>query len=240
MNKLFFLFTLFVYINCTLAKAQVEFGMESGIGSYNMKDLKELNNSILNDMPFDVKVVNDFPAFFYYRPSVFYGTHGYKFGLSLSWQSTGSRISGKDYTGEYKFDMNVKSYMPELFVSLPIISRKIECSLQGTVGISNSNLEIKEYFMVYDTLLTNTSYKFKGHNVALEPGFRIKYPIKKLTAGFYLGYQIMLYSQTFYIDNPRNKLQNEKTKNDIKPNWSGFRMGISINYFVDLSKIKLF
>jgi hypothetical protein len=71
---------------------QASFGLQGGIGTFHMKGLKSINETIVSGLSFDSRIVSDFPPFFYYRPSVKVKINDLTLGLVYTFQSTGSRV----------------------------------------------------------------------------------------------------------------------------------------------------
>ncbi len=227
------LITLLVLISLTRANSQeISFAFQSGVGAYSMKGLKNINNEIPKGLPFETKLVSDFPAYLYYRPSLIVRFDNFAVGLVYSFQSTGSRISAKDYSGEYRFDMLVRSHTPGIYCEYKLSGEdSFDFNLYAIIGPSFSRLETKERFFVADTLLSNENYKFKAQNYFIEPGINILYPVNAFSFGMNLGYFIQFGDQAYYTGtDKRNVLYDPKSSAPIKPDWNGIRVGLSVAY----------
>ncbi|MGD0755168.1 MAG: hypothetical protein ABR927_08925 [Bacteroidales bacterium] len=227
------LITLLLLISFIRANSQeFNFGFQTGIGTYSMKGLKNINTSVPQGLPFDTKLVADFPAYFYYRPSMILRFKGFGLGLVYSFQSTGSRISAKDYSGEYRFDMKVRSSAPGIYCEVKLTAENnFNFYLYSIIGPSFSNLETKEYFNVADTMLINANYKFKAQNYYIEPGINILFPVKAFSFGLNFGYLVQFGDQAFYTGNDKkNILFDAKNQVSVKPDWNGIRGGLSVFY----------
>jgi hypothetical protein len=207
-------------------------GIQTGIGSYSMLGLKDLNKTVIPNLSFKAKLVSDFPPYFYYRPEFMIRYNNLNIGLVYSFQSTGSRISSKDYSGVYHFDMIVNSHTPGFKFDVDFTTEKrFRISLYSILGVSFSNLKISEYFRVSDSVLIDNSIRFKSMNYFLEPGLTYKYPYKSFVFGINVGYLIPFGNEAFYTNNNKNnKLYNESNREFIKPDWNGFRLGISVTF----------
>lgn len=227
------LITLFLLISFIRANSQeFNFGFQSGIGTYSMKGLKNINSEVPQGLPFDTKLVADFPAYFYFRPTMLIRFNNFCLGLVYSFQSTGSRISAKDYSGEYRFDMKVKSNAPGIYCEITLSAEdNFRFNLYSIIGPSFSNLETKEYFNVADTVLRNANYKFKAQNFYIEPGINFLLPLKAFSFGINLGYLVQFGDQAFYTgNNKKNILFDTKNQVSVKPDWDGIRIGLSVFY----------
>ena len=218
--------------NCIYSQ-DIKLGFKTGIGIYSMSGLKIINNAVPLTLPFDTKLVSNFPPYFYYQPAFLIRFANYSLGLVYSFQSTGSRISGNDYSGEYRFDMKVNSNNPGIHGEISIISRpKFQISLYSSFGVAFSNLKMNEYLNIQDSVLMNETYKFKALNYYFEPGINTTYTITSLlSVGINAGYFIQFGDQAFHLDgNKENKLIDPNNRKPVKPDWKGFRLGLSFFY----------
>ena len=237
MKKVFHIVILILISTLQGNSQQLDAGIQAGFGTYSMKDLKMINSTISSDLPFDTKVVEDFPIYFYYRPYILVNTRYVSFGPVYTFQSTGSRVSGKDYSGEYRFDMMVNSSAPGIYgeVYLKPVN-KVQGSVYTIFGGLFSNLKMNEYLVVQDEVMTDDDYSFKSSNFFLEPGFNLRYPVKFLKLGINAGYLFQFGGKSFYFaDNKDAELINNKTGDPVKSGWNGFRIGLSVSCILKLS-----
>jgi len=226
-KSIIILLTYFSLIAANIYSQQFQFGIESGIGTYQMSALKSTNSDIQKGIPFDTKLVSNFPAYFYYRPTVELVFKHFGIGLNYSFLSTGSRISGKDYSGEYNFDMLIHSNTPSIFGEYYLNpDNKFPISFYLNFGRYYTTLNIKEHFSLGDSTLTNNYENYKAQNFYTEPGMKIYYPYKSFRIGFDIGYALQFSGKGFYLNNNIN----QKMADSKIPNWSGFRIGISLIY----------
>ncbi len=205
---------------------EIQYGIGTGIGSYNMGDLKKINNEVLQNLPFESKIVSNFPSFFYYQPSIILREKNFGFGICYKFESTGSRISSSDYSGEYRYDMIIYSNSPCFIAVYDIsVSNNIRIGLYALAGLVFTNLKMNEYLHVIDTTLTNSTYKFNAQNEIVEPGFSVNYNLKNIGLMLNLGYLIQTKDGSFSTNNDQNS-----NTNSIKPNWNGYRIGLTFFY----------
>jgi hypothetical protein len=224
---------ILVILSATYSNAQKPgIELEFGIGSYKMENLKELNKYIQKEIAFKTEITDNFPVFPCFKASAFLLNNQKQFGLSISFHSTGSRISAQDFSGEYKYDNLLKAYLAGLFIQAP--ARKIgKMQLEGRLegGMIYSELRHEEFLQLYDTVYINNSNQFKSINAYIEPGLRLSLPVFSFKLGIYAGYMVQFGKKGFYIDN-RNSSQvyNPATNSVLKPEWDGFRVSISLAY----------
>lgn len=211
---------------------------EQGFGRYSMDELKILNKSIQNELPFETKLVADFPMYWYYRPGIGLSFDKFDFTLFLLYCSTGSRISGQDYTANFRFDSNVNSYSPGIKVKYNFEKKKnMYFSIYCILEVDFAALELTEYLSISESTVTNSTMKFKGRNFAFEPGASINYSIKFIDISLNLGYSLNASEKAFYLkDKKDNILRNAETSNPIDPDWQGLRIGLSTSLTINKRK----
>jgi hypothetical protein len=212
----------------------VKFGYQIGLGTYSMNTLKNINDQISESLPFDSKVVDNFPGYLYFRPSVSLELAGYSIGLICTFQSTGSRVSAKDFSGEYRFDTKVRSTAPGIYGEIKILSRKkSRLCVYSLAGLLFTKLKTQEYLTLQSSQVQNQNIDFKAQNFFFEPGLSYYYSIRSFSVGLNAGYFITIGSQAFYSGNSKkNALHDYKNQQDVKPDWNGIRAGFSILYTI--------
>lgn len=198
-----------------------------GLGTYNMKDLKALNAYTMRFLPFESKVVADFPPTLFLRTQYLFQGEKFAIGPSLSFYSTGSRISSADYSGEYYNDMTISAISPGIIEQIRITEiDKLKCNFQVNMGLIWSRLKIEESLEIENQEEQSGNEKLTGFNFYIEPGFTIEYALNKMALGFLLSYQLQALGPGFYVDKINQQVHNPGTGEPMKPNWSGVRLGL--------------
>jgi hypothetical protein len=229
------LLILFILILSQKANSQdFKFGFQTGIGTYSMNGLKNLVNDAPDNLSFDSKVVSDFPPYIYYRPSAILKFSNFALGLVYSFQSTGARVSARDYSGDYRYDMKVLSKAPGIYSEIRLADEKLyTISLHSIIGMAFSKLETRQYLNVFNSMVTNLNYNFKSLNYFVEPGIDFTHPFKSLSLGINVGYMIQFGKQAFYEGtDKKNTLYDFVNQVSVKPNWNGIRVGLTIAYTI--------
>ncbi len=236
--KYFELLTISLVLSNQFLNGQsLKFELQPGVGFYSMSHLNDINSEISQKLPFETKLVSDFPAYWYMRPVLSLQFNKFSIGLNYSFQSTGSRLSAMDYSGEYKFDMKVNSSSPGIFGEVLLVNlKKIHFNLYSALGISYSRLSLNEGLMILDQKLSNESHEYKGQSYFFEPGFKVSYPVLFFNIGLYSGYLFGFGKQAYYTDGDMDdKLYVPGEREFIKPDWNGLRLGISVYYNLKMS-----
>jgi hypothetical protein len=233
MLKKLILVTSIVLLSIITNAQKLSVGFQAGVKTYSMNDLKTFNQGLQTQIPFDTKVVSDFPPFFYYKPSLSIDINSLRVGAFVSFQSTGSRVSGKDYSGEYRFDMIVSSYIPGLFIEIPIFKENAWwISTNASVGYVSSTLKMHEQLTLFEEDAISDKYTFSGNNWLVELGTSLNYSLNKsVNLALNIGYSFQLGDQPFYYKEKDNTLRDIVTYNEVKPNWNGFALGLSTYFY---------
>jgi hypothetical protein len=234
MPRLFLLVIIALFITFESSSQKLMFDFQAGLGTYSMTGLKNLNEGLSQNIKFEIKQLTNFKANLYYRPSVLIKFEYMNLGLIYTYQSVSSGVSGNDNTGEYRFDMLANAHCPGLFGEVNIFYvGNFSFSGNASAGLIFSDLKTSEYYILFDTVKTNEITTYKALNYFLEPGLSIKYSFKRFYFGFNAGYFITIGKEAFYSENNKqNKLYDSYNNNNVKPQWNGFRLGLSVSYFI--------
>lgn len=234
-NKLLLIILLISVTGFRISSQHLVAGFSAGAGSYSMKDLKSLNEAVTPS--FDCKLVSDFPPYLYYQFSLNLKMEKFSIGSFYSFQSTGSRISAKDYSGEYYFDTRVGSGNLGIYAAINLMSKKTcQLSVYAKPGITLTKLDLSEYFTVLDTVFADFNLQCRANSFSLEPGIDFScLVLPSVSIGINAGYFLQMGGQDFYIDGEKESiLVNPRTGKKLKPGWNGFRFGISVMYNLKL------
>lgn len=234
MKKKILIILLIFAAGTRMYSQQLGIGFKSGLGTYSMSELKTLNESMQPD--FDAKLVTDFPPYFFYKPSLLLRLEQFTIGLTYTFQSTGSRISAKDYSGEFRFDMKLHSNNLGVITSMDLMKRnRSRFSIYAEPGLSFSKLEINQYLYLLNTVIHDQTLRFKALNYYFEPGINYSYSIiPAVSISMNLGYYSQIGKKNFHKDGEKdNEMANPITHETIKPQWRGLRFGITLMYNIN-------
>jgi len=230
------LLLIFIFLGFTLqSKTQFIIGLETGVHSYKMDQLRKYNESFSNYLPFENQIIDNYPSYFNYGGYFHYGGKILGFGGRYTFNSTGSRISRKDYSGEFKFDTKTKSNNLSLFLSLLIYNHKNKFSLNAynDVGMARTTLVFDETLIISNNFNHTENTVYKATNLFIDPAIEIKYMLNVFHFNLKMGYQSDFKKdifETIDIDKDNNKIH-DQDNNEVGPDWSGlhFNMSIAIN-----------
>lgn len=205
-------------------------GFQWGVGSFKMNDLSEFNSYVIGGSHLEAELIDDYPPYYFYKTTIGYNYKRYKFGLLHSYQSTGSRYSLIDYSGEYLYDTKIKSNSFAFLVEYNLNPNKVfQISLFSEFGAISSKLLLEEVLSIDEEILSDESYALKASNAYWDPGIRISYPVLFFELYFSASYCMQFKGKGFYfIDNPDLPLYGGSSV-PRNPDWTGYRLGIGIN-----------
>jgi hypothetical protein len=208
---------------------KLNIGVGSGLGSYNMSDLKLVNQENLISLPFNAKVTDNFPMYWNYNASLLYSFRKWVgVGINGSFQSTGSRTSRTDYSGEYFFDARIHSVSPGIIIEIFYPAGKPEFYFRNEAGIEFTKLTLSQFIKV-GTFTQTDSYSFSADNFYYYPSLAVTYPLLFLRIGLSAGYLIDIKREALTNSTQGSILINSGTKT-ADADWSGFRIGVSVTY----------
>jgi hypothetical protein len=212
-----------IVFNAYGQRLKIEVGF--GWGTYSMKDLKKLNESLLNSYPVDPAITDDFPSGHYYYTTVSYAVNqNVSLGLVCNYNSTGSRINYKDYSGELKFDNIVSCYSPGLQAEFNLSSGKhFRLSQETNISFLFTKLKIREEILGQDNQLI-----FNSQSFGIEPGFVLSYIFKRIELSTKVGYLLDTKGKNKLKSNKDIILKDISTHEVVKNNWSGTRVSFSL------------
>ena len=232
MLKIFPIIALFVITSLAGYSQSLDAGFQLGTGFYSMSGLKSINNEVVRSLQFDSEIVSDFPPYFAYRPFILFNFGSYKFGIRYTFNSTGSRVSSKDYSGEYRFDMKIRSHSPELIGEIELETFGIfRLFFYNSFGIILSDLDQNEELEILGDMVAGGRYKYKSFSPVGESGFTGVLPFSKFDAEVSLGYLYQVgYGDYKSQTQPGMILGDPDTGKKISRGWNGFRAGVSLVY----------
>lgn len=231
MRHLFFILTtLMVFLSGRGLYAQtVSFSAGAGTGTYNMKQLSDLNEVLQEEVPFETRIVSDFPPFLNYSASFKVRVNNFRYGLEYSYFTTGSRVSAKDYSGEYLMDMTLNGHLAGMSAGFVVSSSgKLEFAFSGVMGVIFTRLRINENLVVLENQILDTRFNAQSKAPYAGPVIGISYPAGVFDFGLNGGYLFQITKGNFALtDGNEGILLNPSTGKSVGPGWGGFRVGLT-------------
>jgi hypothetical protein len=225
---------------CTSAIEAQDFKIcyQTGYGFYDMSSFSAITERINAQFAFETKIISNYPAYFYYQPMIKLSFQNVETGLLYLFQTSGSRVSSKDYSGEYRFDTHINCNSMGIIIN-PLLKdyNKIKLYLTFEAGMNFSTLKAEEYFQL-NTTVNRSDDEFTSQSFYFEPGFNLSYEWKRLNFECNIGY-FKEFSRKNYtmVGDSRNEIEVDKNFADADV-WDGFRSGLTVSYTLHYHEAK--
>jgi len=221
MRKILILAFLF-FFSATLYAQKYEIGFTTGYSSFSMKELKSDLVKGAGNMPFESKVVADFPGWISFGGYALRSFGIWSLGVGYNFNSTGGRISSGDYSGKYLFDELLQCHSFGVINSFRVATLgRWRAELRLTVGYNYSTMKTEEYLQVLDTSISYSASYFSDSFYG-EPVVLVSYSFPFFRIGADFGY---------LFDSGGSIMTESSREMPYETNWSGFRIGINIGLF---------
>jgi hypothetical protein len=226
------LISALLLITSTLSAQKLYIGVGGGLGTFKMDKTREFNQTVMEYLPFDTKLTDDFPPYFLYKAEILYCFPKIlSVGLNTTATSTGSRVCLSDYSGSYTFDNLQKAYMVGIKLMAGMFPAKkngICFSVEG--GMAMSFLSLKENIAVYNET-ENTITKCNSTGFYLQPGIDFYWHIvPRIMIGGNLSY-FKGFNTNYHLKGDKEQtLHNTITNEPVGPQWDGIRASIVLYY----------
>ena len=218
--------TILITLLSVTVFSQIIIEANYGYGLYSLKDLKDMNSEVLKNLPVEGKITDDFPDQPYYGIGIYYQTSELiALGITGFYNTTGSRISYKDFSGELKIDNILTSYSPGISIRFKLLDKRLKLFEENRISYSFSKLKMQE-----EVLNSTEEMTFKSSGLQFEPRFRLSYNISELELGLNAGYLIDFPGKNRLVGDKDAILQYTNSGDEIKTNWSGLRFAMSLGY----------
>jgi len=223
---------IFHFCLLNLNAQDIKIGFQSGYGFYNMSSLKSITQKSFSQLPFEAKIISNYPPYVYYQPMIRFAYKNFEFGFIYLFQTTGSRISSKDYSGEYRLDTKINSNSPGIIINRKIKDYKIiKLGLSVNAGVNFCELKINESLQV-DTISNTSNYRLTARSGYFEPGIYFIYPGSRLSLELNIGYYKEIFKNDYCLNEGAQgqiPVKKEFTDSDM---WDGLRLGLTFSFTI--------
>lgn len=236
--KLLLLLFVLIVGKSILKAQQISFSYGAGIGTYSMKSIKELNSYSLTILPFNARMTDNFPPTLFQEFSLGVTFNRIGLGLSYDFNTTGSRASYKDYSGEYTDDIIISGHLPALYFNYLVQKKQqFDIGIQAKTGVIFTESESETTIKIgQDSSVTKLNISAKS--IFIYPRISLIYkPIKLINVGLNVGY-LYDFGGTLKQDG-KTKLYNPETHKEIKSGWGGVRADVTLTVNLPHFKEKL-
>lgn len=231
--KLTLLVVLLLFSSTVMAQSRIYLEPRLGYGNFQMKSMKELQQSIISRSGVNAKATDTFGPYFQYGLSVVTDLdEKARAGVFVERGSTGGRVAYKDYSGELQFD-NLVSYNAvgaQIYSHMPIRNSQVSFVSGIEASVLFSRLRMEGYSRLYNTS-ESSEEKFNSTGIGLKPFVGLQYPILNIPASLTLGY-LASRNGPFHVPGERDQVlvrDNNTTDNKLEPGWNGLRINLTVS-----------
>jgi|GEM_PF-4328045 len=225
------LFTLLTPIQGA-EKANISVITQIGMGTYHMRELKDLmtsTRSYYQSLRIPVETLHSFPPYYNYHIQVSHGLNEKaSFGGYIGYASTGSRIDYRDYSGNIGVDLIIEMVEvgPLFKQTITTILKQVEIKAVFKASFVYSRLHTLDYISIYNE---SESVPLEAHSygLGLEHGYSVRIPWKIFLLGVYGGFQVTL-GFPLHTTGTAKEILRDQNGNKLHAQWMGFRFGIMI------------
>lgn len=212
--------------------AQIRFSAGAGLGTYDMADLKEINESFKLSVPALVtpQGISTFPPYATYEATLQYKIRRFQLGAYWSYNSTGSRLSYEDYSGSLWYDQKVScnQYGITLGHLLTRNDGPWEVIPSLRLGVINTQYQVSDILQVTGNPAQSVVYKFTSNSYMISPGLSTNRVIKPWIAlSFDFRYLLDLKQDLRSTAPPLTYIFGSNGSH-MGANWSGIRLTLSV------------
>ncbi|AYB33583.1 hypothetical protein [Chryseolinea soli] len=216
--------------------AQLHASFSTGFAGFDMQDMKAHQLELKAQFPIDVKIMESFPAFWFYELSLTGEvTDRVSIGGAIGFMSTGGQMDYRDYSGEIKCKQLTRAWTAAARCDVLLNANthtKWPVYFTGKLGTAIGRYDL-EIFSELNNERDTDNVKFQSANLFIEPGVmiakRIVGPLSaNLSAGFNLN---VIKGKQKLVDNNELFLQ-DNSRNKVSLDWSGYRLaaGLSVAF----------
>ncbi|MEQ1587771.1 MAG: hypothetical protein ABL895_17935 [Cyclobacteriaceae bacterium] len=210
---------------------QVRFSLAMGYGSYAMDDLKEIQEAINQTGIVDLQSLISFPPYYQYEGGMHYDfKNDFMTGLLVGYGSTGAHSNYSDYSGSITSDqlINYTSLTLSLgFVANPHKKWQFSLDLRPAVYFNALQLTFDQQI---GTEKIHEEYDFKSRNITLQPTGMINRKFGAFGIHASVGFSINLKGGKLALTDNKDSYLINSSSDPAIADWSGFRLGMGINY----------
>ena len=199
------------------------FQYELGYGSFQMKDIKAIQDRIADAMSmYGAQSTEYFPNHYIQSAAIGYNFGRHHLGINGAFLTTGGRVNVGDYSGNYTTDIVLSGYRLGAFYRhyIPSKTQWFNVYAQITPGVLFSNLKMNEELVIGNQKLIEENLKYKSIGAYIEPSVGILFkPLKWLHLSLSGGYEFDIWGRMKLTDNTQIKYQDYD-----KISWNGFRI----------------
>ena len=198
-----------------------------GGATFQMDDMKYLQEYILDSYPVEGKIISSFPL--YSSASINFLKQMWpiiRIGIGYAHTSTGAKTDYSDYSGYIHTNMIAISHRLGAFFSYTIMNReKLDLSLYGRFDANISKIEVSTSIFA-SGLSSYMINKYRSVSPNVSAGLELMYNIKDFAVGIEGGYLVDFPGDLKDTDRNSKLYDPADSRRVLTSNWTGWRAGI--------------
>lgn len=230
LNRILYRFSLILAIavpGSALAQ-EMDIAATAGYGTYNLKELKAHRTELLSAYPVELKVTDDFPAFYIFGGSLRFRVVDIPLAFSMRSGSTGSRASYSDYSGSVVIDQQIK------FTSLgaevgTLFHRSEKLDVEGLLRywFNFTEIDFISDVEINDGQAEHNRVDLESLASSFTPTVMVSYKMKFVKLFFDAGYELYIPAKiTLATDKELHLIDSQNKK--VKFDGSGLRLNVGV------------
>lgn len=228
LHRLRFALIVGVLLPTKALSQDLDLGLTGGYGTYNLKALKAHRTELLAGFPVEMKVKEDFPAFYIFGSTFRYRLVKMPLAISFRFGSTGSRAGYSDYSGFVLLDEMIRfqSFGTEAGTMFHH-SEKFDIEGLLRYWFTFTQLDISTDFKVGDRATEHTGIALQSRSSSFAPTVMAVYKTEFLKVLFDAGYEFYIPAKiTLSNDNGLHLVNANNAK--VMFDASGLRLNVSV------------
>jgi hypothetical protein len=227
---------LFLLAFSCFAQLRVNFSM--GYGTYQMKQLSSLQESIANEFPIKGKTIS-YPGYINFEGGIFYDTRiNLTAGLTFGYGSSGARTYYGDYSGSIFFDQRANYHTVLASVGyIQKLHKNYRIHWEVHPGVTFTNLEFRSVQKIgYSG--SEDDYHFKSKNLTIQPTVTLLKKIGRFGISGFAGVNLNLIKGKLMSKEHKDAWLIDDNNKNVEADWSGIRIGASLNFYFEKKAVK--
>lgn len=221
---------LLLLAGSAMAQAKLSIEPRVGYGTFQMNAMKDYQQVLIKKSQVNAQATDSFGPYALFGASALYAL-GEKTsaGLFMEHGSTGGRVHYEDYSGSLQYDFLLRYRALGMGVSTKMALRGSAIHfVQGAeLSLIYSRMLLKEDGHVYDRKFEGEK-TYKANGFGFKPYIGLERSIVSFPTRLTVGY-LFSGSGTYFEPGNKGTYPADFQAKDLKPNWSGLRINLSVS-----------
>jgi hypothetical protein len=212
-----------------LAQAKLSLEPRVGYGTFQMKSMKDYQQVLIKQSEVNAQATDTFGPYAIFGASALYALgERTSAGLFIEQSYTGGRVDYEDYSGRMRYDFLLRYRALGLVAStkIPLRGSSVHFVQGAELSLIYTRMKLKEDGQVYERVYGGEE-TYKANGFGVQPFVGLEQSILSLPTRLTVGYQFSG-SSTYFAPNNKGTYPANLQAKDLKPDWSGLRVNLSV------------